>query len=102
MSIKNALVAAAVASALGTAAGSAQAATLQIKQYGSSAVVTVIERALFNNCGSDFAEYRDATAANSDAWGAGGGNYRTYTCTLASNSNTGTLGGTTIEYDERG
>jgi hypothetical protein len=103
--MRNTLVAAAVATALGAAASGAQAAQLQVKQYGSSAVVTVIERALFNNCtAASFVEYRDATVASAAGFTAGGGNYRTYTCTLATNANTSaaSIAGLTLEYDERG
>jgi ABC-type phosphate transport system substrate-binding protein len=102
MNSRNYIVAAAVAAALG-AAGSANAASFNITQYGSSAVAPVVEQIFKDYCSmGSLSEYRDATAQTVAGYNGGGSSYRIYTCTLGTKSAVPTsIQGATITYSER-
>jgi ABC-type phosphate transport system substrate-binding protein len=108
MSINKSALATAIAAAIGASvmgAPSANAAPVSLTQMGSSAVLPIIEQVWHDYCvAGTLAEYRDATAATAAAYTAGGGSYRIYTCTIATNATTtaASIAGDTLTYNERG
>jgi hypothetical protein len=101
---RNLTIAAAVTAALGAASAHGQT-TVTLTQFGSSAVLPIIEQVWHDYCtAGTLNEYRDATAQTAAAYAAGGGSYRIYTCTIGTKpaATTAGINGYVLTYYERG
>lgn len=110
MSIKNSVLAAAVASVMGASSAFALAPTttpdLTVVQMGSSAVANVIEQVFIDFCASGtLSEYRNASTLDLAGYtntATGGNNYRNYFCTMGTNAAIpSSVRGKNVLYQER-